>query len=207
LEKKADKNGLFRCLPAVYVPALLLIAGLLVWKRFAPQPLPVFATVPPFHFTAENGRAFDSGELSGKVWVADFFYSTCHTSCPIQTADMSGLQKDWKDRGDFNLVSFTLDPKNDTVRALDKYAKDYQADERRWFFLTGAKKDLYDLAEKGFKVTAREDDSSAVPGFIHSTRLILVDRKGRIRGYYNVLQESDIQKLGRDLKSLLASDT
>jgi protein SCO1 len=203
-ENKNSKKG-FWYMPLAYIPVILLIAGLLVWKRFAPQPLPVFATVPPFHFTAENGKAFDSGELAGRVWVADFFYSTCHTSCPIQTADMGGLQKEWKDRSDFNLVSFTLDPKDDTAPVLAKYARDYQADVRQWFFLTGDRKDLYDLAEKGFKVTAREDNSSAVPGFIHSTRLILVDRKGRIRGYYNVLQDSEVKQLGRDLKRLLGS--
>jgi len=183
----------------------IIPCGLLWWRHSEPRPLPKLGQINPFHFMAQDGQFFDSLRLEGKVWVADFFYSTCHSSCPLQTAYMSELQKQWKNRDDLNLVSFTLDPKNDTPKVLTAYAKNYGADTSKWFFLTGEKEDIYRLAQTQFKVTAQEDDSGDEPDFIHSTRLVLVDRAGYIRGYYSVLDPKELDLLKSDLTQLLSS--
>ncbi len=186
-----------------YIVAFLLTLGLVGWWRFAPKPLPILGRIPTFRFQAEDGRFFDSQQLAGKVWVADFFYCSCHTTCPLQTAFMSELDKKWRGDPDLDLVSFTLDPKDDTLPVLAKYARDTDADLKRWYFLTGDKKDIYLLAQNGFKLTAEDDSTAGIPDFIHSTRLVLVDRSGEIRGYYDVQQEDEMKKLKSDVGRLL----
>jgi protein SCO1/2 len=119
---------------------------------------------------------------------------------------MKRLQDAWKGNPDFKLVSFTVDPKQDTVEVLRKYAENFQAEPGQWYFLTGEKSELFKTAKDGFKVTAMEDPEGK-PGFefIHTTRLSLVDAKGMIRGFYDGQEEEDMKKLLRDAKYLMSS--
>jgi len=183
----------------------LLFSTLLVEcpKPCPAEELPILGTVPAFSFQDEHGDSYGLKDLDGQVWVADFFFSNCHMTCPLQSAYLSELQKKWPKRKDFKIVSFTVDPGRDTVAALAQYAVDYQANTQRWHFLTGRKRALYTLIQKGFKVTAAVDNSTGIPDFIHTTRMALVDGQGNIRGYYDSMNTDDQKQLESDLKQLL----
>jgi cytochrome oxidase Cu insertion factor (SCO1/SenC/PrrC family) len=149
---------------------------------------------------------FSSAELVGKVWVVDFIFGHCAGSCPLLSRQMQLLGIDWKGNPDFKLVTFTVDPQHDTAEFLKGYAADYHADENQWFFLTGEKTVLYQVIREGFKATAIETpEEGAGFDFIHSTRLMLVDARGRIRGLYDGEQDVDVQKLHKDVKFLMSS--
>jgi len=161
---------------------------------------------PDFSFQERSGRTFSSSELAGKVWVVDFIFGHCAGSCPLLSRQMQLLGTEWKGNPYFKLVTFTVDPEHDTAEFLKGYAADYHADPDQWFFLTGEKAALYKVIREGFKATAVEAPEQG-PGFdfIHSTRLMLVDAKGEIRGLYDGEQDEDIQKLHKDVKFLMSS--
>ena len=161
---------------------------------------------PDFSFTDRSGRKVSNADVRGKVWVADFIFTGCAGTCPLLSGQLKRLQEEWKGNPGFGLVSFTVDPKRDTVEALRKYAANLQADEKQWFFLTGEKKDLFKAAQEGFQVTAKDDPQGA-PGFefIHTTRMALVDPRGMIRGYYDGQEEEDMKKLRKDVRFLMGA--
>jgi protein SCO1/2 len=160
---------------------------------------------PEFSFQDRTGRIFSTSELKGKVWVVDFIFAHCAGSCPVLSQQMKKLQIDWKGNQDFKLLSLTVDPERDTAKSLKAYADDLGADENQWFFLTGAKPELYKVIREGFKVTAMNNEEQ-VPGFdfIHSDRLILVDAKGAVRGLYNGEMPDEMLKLRQDVKFLMS---
>ena len=180
--------------------AVFLIGALVVALLLEPSPvsLEVLGDVPPFSMLDSSGKRFGSDDLKGKVWVADFMYVHCTTQCPLMTHAMEKVQEKWKGK-DVHFVSFTMDP-SDTPQELAKYAKDYGADTSTWTFLTGKSEDVTRLAKNGFKLAASQENSD----FIHSIRFTLVDKRGRIRGYYNSDDENSLMKLNRDLWVLLA---
>ncbi len=186
----------------------LLGLGLLGYRVQASRPSDLFkspaVSVPDFSFQDRGGKFLSKKDLGGKVWVADFIFTSCAGTCPILSGNMKRLQEDWKGNANLNLVSFTVDPERDTVQALGKYASALQADPDRWFFLTGTKKDLYPVIRNGFLLTAQEDPLGGKGfEFIHSTRMVLVDAKGMVRGFYDGQQEGDMKKLGQDVKFLM----
>jgi cytochrome oxidase Cu insertion factor (SCO1/SenC/PrrC family) len=143
-------------------------------------------------------------DLAGKVWVTGFIFTRCAGICPMLSAEMKKLQDEWEGNDAFALVSFTVDPERDTAEALAKYAQGLGAQEGKWFFLTGKKKDLYRTIRDGFMLTSEEDPSGG-PGFefIHTSRIVLVDDKGYVRGFYDSQQGTDMVKLGRDARYLM----
>lgn len=165
---------------------------------------PMFAA-PEFAFPERSGGVFSSSELKGKVWVADFIFAHCAGSCPLLSQKMKTLQDAWKNQPDFKLVTFTVDPDRDTVQVLKGYAEDYHADPNQWFFLTGKKADVYKTIRQGFKEIA-EPNPDPEPGFdfIHSTRMMLVDGDGQIRGFYDGENDDDVKKLQQDVKYLMS---
>ena len=183
--------------------SVLLIGALIVAFILEPPPisLGVLGDVPAFSMVDSTGKKFGNDDLKGKVWVADFMYVHCTTQCPLMTHAMEKVQEHWKGKG-VHFVSFTMDP-SDTPQELAKYAKDYGADPSTWSFLTGKSEDVTRLAKNGFKLAASQENSD----FIHSIRFTLVDKKGRIRGYYNSDDEDSLRKLNRDLWVLLAERT
>jgi len=142
-------------------------------------PLPVFGQIPPFQLTAQDGQPFDSQLLRGKIWVADFIYTSCPGPCPMMSSRMRQIQTATADLPDIRLVSFTVDPAHDTPPVLAEYSKHFLAQPGRWFFLTGEQSRLNDLGLNAFHLNAVDGK------FDHSTRFALVDREGRIRGYYS----------------------
>jgi len=160
-----------------------------------------YGTVPGFQLTNQNGQPFGSAQLSGKIWIADFIYTTCPGPCPMISSRMSELQKPLQ-KTDVHLVSFSVDPDKDTPEVLRGYADKLQAEPGRWDFVTGAKSAIYKLSHDGFKLAVSDGrDAQGIP--VHSTRMVLVDRHGQIRGYYDTTEPEAITKLLADTNHLL----
>ena len=152
----------------------------------------------PFTLTEHTGQPFDSASLKGKVWIADFMFTTCPGPCPRMSSQMHQVQMALEKQG-IQLVSFTVDPEHDTPEVLSEYAKKFKASPGVWHFLTGAKADLNHLAKDVFKL-------GVVDGSLeHSTRFVLVDREGQMRGYYLTSDADAIPRLIEDARGLLDS--
>jgi len=163
--------------------------------------LPVMNTVPEFSLIESSTREMRNQDLAGKVWIADFIYTSCGGFCPLMTAKMRKLQDTLPK--DIRLVSFSVDPENDSPHVLAAYAHEYGADPERWFFLTGDKHELYTLSKEGFKLPVDDTDGTEIDPITHSSRFTLVDGQGRIRGYYSMDEEGELARLIRDAQALL----
>lgn len=162
----------------------------------APAPkFDILGNVPRFQLTSQDGHAFDSSALAGKIWVADFFYTTCPGPCPRMTSQMHDVQKAVEKLPNVRFVSFSIDPKNDTPHVLAAYAKEHAA-APGWFFLTGPVPTLQMLDRNAFKL-GNIDGSMQ-----HSTRFVLVDGKGQIRAYYDTSEPTAVQKVIADVRAL-----
>jgi protein SCO1/2 len=187
-------------IPLLTLFVLLWLRGLEV-NTLRQRSVSSYGTVPPFQLINQNGQPFGSADLHGKIWVADFIYTTCPGPCPMISSRMSELQKPLE-KTDVHLVSFTVDPAKDTPEVLRGYAQKLQAQSGRWDFLTGSQSAIYDISRNGFKLAVFEH--SAETGLpTHSTRMILVDRHGVIRGYYDATEPDAMTKLLADTNHLL----
>ena len=181
-------------LKASFILVCFLLTGCV---RLAP--LPVFGHVPDFTLTSQSGESFDAKSLDGKIWVADFIYTHCPGPCPRMSSQMRRVQSAVTEIPDVRLVSFSVDPERDTPAVLAEYAQRYQAQSGRWFFLTGDRKTIDALDRRAFML-------GNVDGTLqHSTRFVLIDRHGSIRGYYGTSDDDptarlivDIRRLARD---------
>jgi protein SCO1 len=162
--------------------------------------LPVLFDAPAFQMTAEDGRTFSSNDLGGKVWVADFFFTTCAGPCPAMSAEMARLSKSVAGADAVRFVSFSVDPGRDTPAVLTEYANKYDADQPRWVLLTEPGTSYLDLAA-GFKVMAKPADGSQP--IIHSERFFLVDGQGKVRGSYLWKDRESMDRLANDAAELL----
>jgi protein SCO1/2 len=170
-------------------------------QRSASAPLPEYGALPAFALTERSGKPLTLSELAGNIWIADFIFTHCAGPCPLMTTRMARLEQSLKALPDVRLVSFTVDPARDTPQVLAKYADDYGASRDRWFFLTGEQATIYSLATNGFRLAVIENaDGTSQPD--HSTRFVLVDRRARIRGYYDGLEEEPMKKLLADIQAL-----
>ena len=158
--------------------------------------LEVLGDIPPFDLVAQDGQPFHSQALAGKIWVADFIYTTCPGPCPRMTSQMREVQDAVSKIPDVRIVSFTVDPAKDTPPVLTEYAKTHGASSAIWYFLTGPVATLQILDRDAFKLGNIDGTMQ------HSTRFVLVDRQGRIRGYYDTSESSAIPKLIADIYAL-----
>ncbi len=172
-----------------YLLFLTLLAGCARDK-----PLQNFGAIPAFQLTNQQGKPFDRSDLDGHVWVADFVFTNCQGPCPRMSSHMRSLQN--STGPSVKLVSFTVDPDNDTPPVLAAYAQRFGADASRWSFLTGDKTTLNMLDQDAFKL------GTIGAGMDHSTRFVLVDKKGRIRGYYGIAEGDPVAKIARDAARL-----
>jgi protein SCO1 len=157
--------------------------------------------VPEFSLTERSGKTVTRQDLAGRVWIADFIFTNCGGTCPLMSEEMRKLQDALPP--ETRLVSFTVDPARDTAEVLARYAQKFGADEDRWWFLTGDKQTLYDLSIKGFKLALDETGGTPTEPITHSTRFVLVDRSGMIRGYYGGTEDEELKRLSADAKTLL----
>ncbi|PYS54007.1 MAG: SCO family protein [Acidobacteria bacterium] len=169
--------------------------------RPARPDIPVYFAVPDFSLIERSGKTVTLRDLAGKVWVADFIFTNCGGTCPLMTEKMRKLQ-DVLPPG-IHMVSITVDPSRDTVDVLADYARKYGADDDRWLFLTGEKQALYELSVKGFKLALDDTSGTAAEPITHSTRFVLVDQKGMIRGYYSGTEDEELKRLSSEAKKLL----
>jgi len=157
-----------------------------------PRPLPAFSLVD------HTGRDVTLADLKGRVWVADFFFTSCPGKCPMVTMRMAELQKAIPADAAVKLVSITVDPDRDKPEVLADYAKQFGAQDGRWLFLTGDKQTIISLCTEGFLLPATNDPND------HSLRLTLVDADGRIRGYFEGGDEPSVSRLQREIRKLLS---
>ena len=186
-------------------PLVIATVFFFVWRgeinRLANRTVESYGTVPSFQLVNQNGQLFGSADLNGKIWIADFIYTSCPGPCPMISTRMAELQKPLENT-DVHLVSVSVDPDHDTPAVLRDYAEKLQAQPRRWDFLTGSKAAIYDLSRNGFKLAI--DDGSKETGLpVHSTRMALIDRHGVIRGYYDATAPDAVTKLLADTNHLL----
>jgi len=189
----------------ILIPFVTL--ALLLWLRHVEvsalrqRAISSYGMVPSFQLVNQNGQPFGSGQLNGKIWIADFIFTSCRGPCPLISTRMSELQKPLE-KTDVHLVSFTVDPDTDTPEVLREYAEKLHAEPKRWDFLTGPKPTIYKLSHDGFKLAISDgSDAEGIP--VHSTRMVLVDRQGQIRGYYEGTEADAMTKLLADTNHLL----
>jgi protein SCO1/2 len=195
---------------AAWKATLILIpivtAGLLFWLRQAQvqhltnRTISSYGALPSFEFVNQDAQPFGSAQLAGRIWIADFIFTSCPGPCPIISSRMSELQKPLA-KTDIHLVSFTVDPEKDTPEVLRVYAEKLHAQSKRWDFLTGSRAAIDALTRDGFKLAVSDgSDEGGMP--VHSTRVVLVDRRGAIRGYYDALAPDAVTKLLADANHL-----
>ena len=159
-----------------------------------------------FEFLDQTGNTFQSSQLNGKVYVAEYFFTTCGTICPIMNAQMQRVQEAMKNEREFAILSFTVDPEVDTVEQLNRYAIAHNANSKQWHFLTGEKAALYRLARRSFFVLKPDEvknQGDVGSDFIHTNHFVLVDQQARIRGYYDGTNPKEVNALIHDAKRLL----
>lgn len=180
--------------------------------KFKTHDMVVIGKAPAFSFTNQDGEIIDNSYYDDKVYVAEFFFTTCPTICPIMNDNMLKIQNEFYGNLDFGIVSFSINPEYDTPEILKAYAQEHKATLKTWHFLTGDKEEIYKVANQGFALYAGEN-AAAEGGFEHSGMFALVDKKGNIRSrldehgnplaFYDGLDPVVIQKLKEDIKILL----
>lgn len=158
-------------------------------------------TIPAFVFTDQDSNIVDTSTLSGKIFIADFFFTSCPSICPKMMAEMLKVNEKYKGNKDLVILSYSIDPARDSVPRLKSYEKKLGIESSQWHLLTGNKDSIYHLAEK-YLVSAAEDPD-APGGHIHSGNFILIDRHKRIRGYYDGTNDESVQKLMSEMDMLL----
>jgi predicted phage baseplate assembly protein len=175
--------------------------------RLADGTLKQYGAVPEFSLMERSGAGVDLAQLRGKIWVADFIYTTCTDTCPLQTGMMARLQEEYASKPDVHLVSVTVDPERDTPQTLSLYAAKHGADAKRWLFLTGQRDRIMNLIRDGFHLSvATLPNGAEQTGMIpHSPRFVLIDKEARIRGYYDSRELEAFVRLKNDIDTLLKS--
>ena len=190
----------------------LLVAALIVvfaaaafQRRHRPEPPPILGEVPEFTLTNRDGRTVRRADLAGSPWIADFIFTRCPASCPMMTSRMARLVKELPADSGVRFVSFSVDPEHDTPEVLERYAASFKA-PARWLFLTGDGRQIYRLSKEGFKLgvdaAPQASGIETAEPILHSTRFVLVDGAGRIRGYYDAFDAESMKGLTRDLEAI-----
>ncbi len=174
--------------------------------------LVIIGEVPNFELTDQNNKKISKNDFNGKVYVVEFFFSTCPSICPIMNRNMVSIQNEFFGNPNFGIASITINPKNDTPQVLKKHAQELGATSVNWHFLTGDKDYIYGIANKGFNIFAGEN-SKANGGFEHSGLFALIDKNGKIRCrkdeqgnpimYYDGLDNKGVNAIKEDIKLLL----
>ena len=179
------------------IVAVMLLVTFLFKESSTLDDLPISGSVPDFEFTDSNGETITREDMEGKVWVADFIFTTCTMACPIMTGNMNLIHKSFKDNNNVRIISISVYPEYDTPEVLKEYASRYNANTDRWHFLTGPEESVKNIIKTGFKIGDYEDI------IFHSEKFALVDVRGNIRGYYSGMETEDMSKLKKDIKRLL----
>lgn len=161
-----------------------------------------YHTIPPFFFINQYNQKITEADVKGKVYVTDYFFTTCQSICPVMSTSLERVHKEFHNREDFMILSHTVDPETDSVAQLLSYAKLHGVKDNKWMFVTGEKKHLYEVARKGYLLNAEEGDGGA-EDFIHTQNFALIDKERHIRGFYDGTDSVDVNNLITDIKLLL----
>lgn len=194
---------------------VVIVVALLALSSCISEPLPilgekefiegvdkdtVYHTIPFWSFENQEGKMVGTTDYQGEIYIADFFFSHCPSICPQMLENMKYVQEELKDLN-INIVSYTVDPKNDNVERLKWYAENNEINTDNWNFVTGIQQDIYELGVNGYLVPNQED-ALAPGGFLHSEKFILIDKKSRIRGFYDGTELEQVDQLIKDVKTL-----
>jgi len=162
----------------------------------------IFHTVKPFCFTDQYGEKITEETVKGKIYVTDFFFTTCQSICPIMSTELERVYKQFSNREDVLILSHTVAPEEDSVTILMGYAKLHGVKDRKWLFLTGDKKHLYEMARKSYLLNAEEGNGDE-EDFIHTQNFALVDKERHLRGFYDGTDSLEVSRLIIDINLLL----
>ncbi len=204
-----------------YIVVALIILVFGIWavpkiaKKFSKQELVKFEQVPPFEFTNQDNVLITNKNYENKVYIVEFFFTSCPTICPVMNKSMVKIQNKFYGNPDFGMVSISIDPKRDTPEVLKAYAKKNGITLKNWYLLTGKKDDIYAFSHDGFRLYVGEN-KDVEGGFEHSGLFALIDKEGYIRSrtvqsgenvnpikYYNGLDDKEVQWLKEDIAILL----
>ncbi len=169
--------------------------------------LPVLSNVQPFSFVRQDGETVSEKGVDGKVYVAEYFFTTCQGICPKMNTNMKKVYDELKGEKDFMILSHTVDPTNDTVDRLKFYADSMGANVDNWWFLTGNKAQLYKSARESYVIDDPKNNAANIEeDFLHTQFFALVDKNGRVRGVYDGLKKAEVNKLVKDTRDLLSEN-
>ena len=160
-----------------------------------------YHSIPSFTFTNQYNQSFSNKDVKRKIYVCEYFFTTCKSICPIMNTNLEKVYQLYKDNADFLILSHTVDPETDSVAALLRYAQNHGVINKHWQFLTGNKKALYELARQGYLLSADEGDGGA-EDFVHTQNFALIDENQHIRGYYDGTDSLEINRLIIDINIL-----
>lgn len=160
-----------------------------------------YHTIADFSFTNQNGKTITQKDYEGKIYVADFFFTTCQTICPVMTTNMVEVQKAIQNNPKVMLLSHSVLPDIDSVPVLKKYAIEKGVDDNKWNLVTGEKKDIYGIARKSY-LAVKTGKPEEMYDMVHTENFVLVDAKRRVRGFYDGTKKEDIQRLIEDINWL-----
>jgi len=208
--------------PMIFTLFLIIVgSGIMSWFLFAKrvpapiakgdttfQPASLDRPVPEFKLINQAGETITLEDLKGKIWVASFIFTRCHSSCPTVSATMARLREELPK--DVQLVSFSVDPRHDTPEVLAAYGQHFLADPKKWYFLTGDRDQIYRVSKEGFLLAVEENTGPNVdPGdlVVHSNRVVLVDPQGIARTTYNCMDPSSVDLIKREVEKMEKEST
>jgi len=198
-QKKLFYLGFFVVLAVGFYLALTLIIPDFAKRKVAPV-----SFVKPFSFINQDGQIITEKDVAGKVYVAEYFFTTCKTICPIMNKYMRLVYDEFKDEKDFLILSHTCDPKTDSVAQMKKYADSLGVDTKKWLFLTGRKDSLYNTARISYTIDDPANNLKSIEDdFLHTQFWALVDKNGDVRKIYDGIKESEVRELMKDAAKLL----
>lgn len=166
--------------------------------------LPVLSRVQPFHFVNQNGDTISERETAGKVYVAEYFFTTCQSICPIMNTNLQSVYETYKNEPGFIILSHTCDPEKDSAARLKVYADSLKVNTARWWFVTGRKDSLYATARNSYLLDDPKNSLQSIDDqFIHTQFVALVDKSGHVRKIYDALKKDELQELNKDIALLL----
>ena len=160
-----------------------------------------YHTIADFSFTNQNGKTITQKDYEGKIYVADFFFTTCGSICPKMTTNLSDIQKAFANNPKVKLLSHTVFPETDSVPVLKAYAKKHHVDDNKWNLVTGDKKEIYTMARKSY-LAVKLGKPSELYDMVHTENFVLVDTKKRVRGFYDGTNKEDMKRLIEDITFL-----
>jgi len=171
---------------------------------FGKVKLPVLSYVKPFSFTNQDGNRVTNQDVAGKVYVAEYFFTTCKSICPVMNTNMRDIYEAYKNETDFIILSHTCDPETDSAAQLKKYADSLKVNTARWWFVTGRKDSLYMTARNSYLLDDSENNPKNIDDeFLHTQFFALVDKQGQVRKIYDGLKKEELQLLKKDIAAVL----